>query len=209
MTSKGKKRPRFTETWLRDTISRANFYQKKFLSRVCAFPILSGQSVVLGWKRYSKVFKIRCSLVIWVWSIFVCCVISVECIFLPAQVLWSGGRAIRLGGQNPWLLPLQLHWHIQVRVNLQPDGEAWDWPAHRQKHDWKWESLLSQCSGDHWTNMMLSMMNVLCGLIPQPCSTKVIELLEKHLEVVLGIAFAIAILLVSTHTHTHTHTCIS
>lgn len=52
--------------------------------------------------------------------------------------------------------------------------------------------------------MMLSVMNVsLCCFTRQPCATKVIELLEKHLEVVLGIAFAIAVLLVSTQTHTH------
>ncbi|TNN50670.1 Tetraspanin-8 [Liparis tanakae] len=30
----------------------------------------------------------------------------------------------------------------------------------------------------------------------RPCSTQIIELMEKHMEVVLGIAFAIAILLI-------------
>lgn len=35
----------------------------------------------------------------------------------------------------------------------------------------------------------------------QPCSTRIVRLLEKNMEVVIGIAFAIAILLVRTQAH--------
>ncbi|TKS90450.1 Tetraspanin-8 [Collichthys lucidus] len=39
----------------------------------------------------------------------------------------------------------------------------------------------------------------------ETCSARIITLMEKNMEVVIGIAFAIATLLVSAHTHTHTH----
>uniref|UniRef100_A0A4W6EKZ4 Uncharacterized protein n=1 Tax=Lates calcarifer TaxID=8187 RepID=A0A4W6EKZ4_LATCA len=38
------------------------------------------------------------------------------------------------------------------------------------------------------------------AIYQEPCATKIISLMEKNMEIVLGIAFAIAILLVSTHT---------